>query len=255
MPALVTGRQLDRHLRRLPGRGKDHQPRHRRHPRALPVRPRFHLACSVWSPDAKRLACGQFDSATDPSRNGMYTIRSSDGGGLRGDHVEPGRERRTGRLLAERQPDRLRPQRPGPACQREPRAIRREPQRHRPAPDHPLGPGLRSRRKLVAQRPLDPVRQQGLAVCRPPGRYRPGEDRAGDQQPFARVLAPAGHPTARRSSSRCSPEPAQAPSRRASTPPTQTGATSNKSRTHRFMTRVPTGAPTRSRPSRTAPVT
>src|SRR6266516_5581588 len=28
----------------------------------------LHLACPVWSPDAQRLACGQFDSATDPSR-------------------------------------------------------------------------------------------------------------------------------------------------------------------------------------------
>ena len=43
----------------------------------------LHLACPVWSPDAKRLACGQFDQAADPSRDGMYTIRSSDGGGLR----------------------------------------------------------------------------------------------------------------------------------------------------------------------------
>ena len=42
----------------------------------------LHLACTVWSPDAKRLACGHFDQATDPSRDGMYTIRSSDGGGL-----------------------------------------------------------------------------------------------------------------------------------------------------------------------------
>jgi len=50
----------------------------------------LHLACSVWSPDAKRLACGQFDSATDPSRDGMYTIRSSDGGGLRRITSNPG---------------------------------------------------------------------------------------------------------------------------------------------------------------------
>jgi Tol biopolymer transport system component len=42
----------------------------------------LHLACPVWSPDAQRLACGQFDQAADPSRDGMYTIRSSDGGGL-----------------------------------------------------------------------------------------------------------------------------------------------------------------------------
>jgi Tol biopolymer transport system component len=42
----------------------------------------LHLACPVWSPDAQRLACGQFDQAADPSRDGMYTIRSSDGAGL-----------------------------------------------------------------------------------------------------------------------------------------------------------------------------
>ncbi len=50
----------------------------------------LHLACTVWSPDAKRLACGQFDQATDPSRDGMYTIRSSDGGGLRRITSNPG---------------------------------------------------------------------------------------------------------------------------------------------------------------------
>jgi Tol biopolymer transport system component len=50
----------------------------------------LHLACPVWSPDAQRLACGQFDSATDPSRDGMYTIRSSDGGGPRRITSNPG---------------------------------------------------------------------------------------------------------------------------------------------------------------------
>jgi TolB protein len=50
----------------------------------------LHLACPVWSPDATRLACGQFDQATDPSRNGMYSIRSSDGGGLRRITSNPG---------------------------------------------------------------------------------------------------------------------------------------------------------------------
>ncbi len=50
----------------------------------------LHLACPVWSPDAQRLACGQFDQATDPSRDGMYTIRSSDGGGLRRITSNPG---------------------------------------------------------------------------------------------------------------------------------------------------------------------
>jgi Tol biopolymer transport system component len=50
----------------------------------------LHLACPVWSSDAQRLACGQFDQAADPSRNGMYTIRSSDGGGLRRITANPG---------------------------------------------------------------------------------------------------------------------------------------------------------------------
>jgi Tol biopolymer transport system component len=38
--------------------------------------------CWVWSPDAKRLACEGFGQ-TNPRRNGVYTIRTSDGGGLR----------------------------------------------------------------------------------------------------------------------------------------------------------------------------
>jgi Tol biopolymer transport system component len=38
-------------------------------------------ACPVMSPDGTRLACESFGE-TDPSLNGLYTIRSSDGGGL-----------------------------------------------------------------------------------------------------------------------------------------------------------------------------
>ena len=38
--------------------------------------------CFIWSPDARRLACEGF-GATDPSRNGIYTIRVTDGRGLR----------------------------------------------------------------------------------------------------------------------------------------------------------------------------
>jgi len=41
--------------------------------------PSLFLACNVWSPDAKRLACDQFQSAADPSRDGIYTVRTSDG--------------------------------------------------------------------------------------------------------------------------------------------------------------------------------
>jgi Tol biopolymer transport system component len=43
--------------------------------------PTFFEACFIWSPDAERLACDG-EGRTDPSRNGIYTIRSSDGGGL-----------------------------------------------------------------------------------------------------------------------------------------------------------------------------
>ena len=39
-------------------------------------------ACPVMSPDAERLACEGIGQ-TDPSLNGIYTIRTSDGGGLR----------------------------------------------------------------------------------------------------------------------------------------------------------------------------
>jgi Tol biopolymer transport system component len=39
------------------------------------------LGCFVWSPDGSRLACASLDNA-DPSRDGIYTVRSSDGGGL-----------------------------------------------------------------------------------------------------------------------------------------------------------------------------
>jgi TolB protein len=42
--------------------------------------PTLQLFCLSWSPDAKRLACGSFSD--DASRNGIYTIRTSDGRGL-----------------------------------------------------------------------------------------------------------------------------------------------------------------------------
>ena len=46
-----------------------------------PGLPAVSTACSVWSPDATHFACdGENDS--NPSVNGIYTIRSSDGGGL-----------------------------------------------------------------------------------------------------------------------------------------------------------------------------
>ena len=41
----------------------------------------LNLVCTVWSPDDKRLACEGWDEA-DPSRNGIYTVHSSDGDDL-----------------------------------------------------------------------------------------------------------------------------------------------------------------------------
>jgi Tol biopolymer transport system component len=46
-----------------------------------PPDPALETHCAQWSPDAGRLACESF-GITDPSRNGIYSIRSSDGGGL-----------------------------------------------------------------------------------------------------------------------------------------------------------------------------
>jgi Tol biopolymer transport system component len=43
--------------------------------------PGLMTACVVWSPDAKRLACGGYGEP-DATRNGIYTLRTSDGGGL-----------------------------------------------------------------------------------------------------------------------------------------------------------------------------
>jgi Tol biopolymer transport system component len=47
--------------------------------------------CGQWSPNGRRLACGSF-GVDDPSRNGIYTIRSSDGGGLTRVTSNPGGE-------------------------------------------------------------------------------------------------------------------------------------------------------------------
>ncbi len=41
----------------------------------------LNLGCTVWSPDGSRLACEAWDDS-DPSRNGMYTVRATDGGDL-----------------------------------------------------------------------------------------------------------------------------------------------------------------------------
>jgi Tol biopolymer transport system component len=51
--------------------------------RLLPLAdPTVPTDCYVWSPDGKRLACQLFSPPGDPSQDGMYSIRSSDGGGL-----------------------------------------------------------------------------------------------------------------------------------------------------------------------------
>jgi Tol biopolymer transport system component len=51
--------------------------------------PTLFTGCLVWSPDSKRFACEGFGEP-DSSRNGIYTIRSSDGGGLRRMTSNPG---------------------------------------------------------------------------------------------------------------------------------------------------------------------
>jgi Tol biopolymer transport system component len=53
---------------------------HRALPKPDPDRFEF-FACGVPSPDFERLACG--GGGQDPSVNGIYTVRTSDGGGLR----------------------------------------------------------------------------------------------------------------------------------------------------------------------------
>jgi WD40-like Beta Propeller Repeat len=51
--------------------------------------PDLFLPCGVWSPDDKRLACEGF-GMTDPSLNGIYTVRASDGGDLQRVTSDPG---------------------------------------------------------------------------------------------------------------------------------------------------------------------
>jgi len=51
--------------------------------------PTLGLGCSSWSPDASRLACEGFDNS-NPARNGIYTVRASDGGGLTRLTTSPG---------------------------------------------------------------------------------------------------------------------------------------------------------------------
>ena len=57
--------------------------------------PNVEISCNVWSPDAKRFACGGY-GRSGPKLNGVYTVRTSDGGGQvrvtapRGGFDEPG---------------------------------------------------------------------------------------------------------------------------------------------------------------------
>jgi Tol biopolymer transport system component len=51
--------------------------------------PGIFLGCEIWSPDDSRLACEGLSDG-DPSLNGIYTVRSSDGGDLRRVTFNPG---------------------------------------------------------------------------------------------------------------------------------------------------------------------
>jgi hypothetical protein len=50
--------------------------------------PDLQLFCGVWSPNGARLACEGFGQ-TDPSLNGVYTLRAADGGDLQRVTYEP----------------------------------------------------------------------------------------------------------------------------------------------------------------------
>jgi Tol biopolymer transport system component len=51
--------------------------------------PTLKLGCFAWSPDASRLACEGWDDG-NAARNGIYTVRASDGGGLSRVTTSPG---------------------------------------------------------------------------------------------------------------------------------------------------------------------
>lgn len=54
-----------------------------------PPDPTLEVHCGLWSPDAQRAACESY-GITDPGRNGIYSIRTSDGGGLSRITTNPG---------------------------------------------------------------------------------------------------------------------------------------------------------------------
>lgn len=61
--------------------------------------PSLETNCGQWSPSGNRLACESF-GVDDPTRNGIYTIRSSDGGGLTRITSNPGEDDQPGDFSA-----------------------------------------------------------------------------------------------------------------------------------------------------------
>ena len=114
--------------------------------------PDLFYGCNVWSPDGTHLACEA--GFIDPSRQGIYTIRSSDGGALTQITSNPGRRRHPGQLLARRQTPRLHSPEPG----RQPDARHRQARRDGAATAHADRDGHPVRnRRLVAAGKRDPV--------------------------------------------------------------------------------------------------
>jgi Tol biopolymer transport system component len=64
--------------------------------------PDLALFCGVWSPDGSRMACEGFGQ-TDGSLNGVYTVRSSDGGGLQRVTSDPNGDDCPSDYIAERE--------------------------------------------------------------------------------------------------------------------------------------------------------
>ena len=115
------------------------------------------LGCGVWSPDAARLACEGFGD--QPSADGVYTIRSSDGGDVRrvtsgADDDYPGDYSPNGKRIVF-----LRSSfDSGPA-----RALHREARRLRPAAAHASRDEPRLHRwQLVAAGERDPVLRESI---------------------------------------------------------------------------------------------
>jgi Tol biopolymer transport system component len=70
--------------------------------------PTLNVSCTIWARDDNRLACESWDDA-NPSRNGIYTVRASDGGDLQrlttppaGMHDLPGDFSPTGQFVFKR---------------------------------------------------------------------------------------------------------------------------------------------------------